>query len=56
MVNEGGKAIWRNVELGMMGREFVEVVSGLAEGDAIVIAGEAQAKKLQPGRRVVIAR
>jgi hypothetical protein len=55
MVNEGGKAMWRNVELGMMGREFVEVANGLAEGDTIVIAGEAQAKKLQPGRRVVKA-
>jgi HlyD family secretion protein len=55
MVKEDSKAIWRNIELGMMGREFVEVVSGLAEGDAIVIAGEAQAKKLQPGRRVVKA-
>jgi len=56
MVNEGGKAAWRNVELGLMGRESVEVTNGLAEDDAIVIAGEAQAKKLQPGRRVVIAR
>lgn len=56
MVNEGGKATWRNVELGIAGREFVEVTNGLAEDDAIVIAGEAQVKKLQPGRRVVTAR
>jgi RND family efflux transporter MFP subunit len=56
MVNEAGKATWRNVELGMIGRETVEVTDGLAEDDAIVIAGEAQAKKLQPGRRVVMAR
>jgi len=56
MVKEGGKAIWRNLELGMMGRESVEVVNGLAEDDTIVIAGEAQAKKLQPGRRVLTAR
>ena len=56
MVNEGGKATWRNVELGIAGLEFVEVTNGLAEDDAIVIAGEAQAKKLQPGRRVVTAR
>jgi RND family efflux transporter MFP subunit len=56
MVNVAGKATWRNVELGIMGRESVEVANGLAESDAIVIAGEAQAKKLQPGRRVMTAR
>jgi RND family efflux transporter MFP subunit len=55
-VNEGGKAVWRNVELALTGRESVEVTNGLAEGDAIVIAGEAQAKKLRPARRVVTAR
>jgi HlyD family secretion protein len=56
MVAESGKANWRNVELGIAGREFVEVTNGLAEDDAMVIAGEAQAKRLQPGRRVVTAR
>ena len=38
-----------------MGREFVEVARGLAEGEALVLANETQAKKLQPGRRVVRA-
>jgi RND family efflux transporter MFP subunit len=56
MVSEGGKASWRNLELGMMGRDSVEVANGLVENDAVVMASEAQAKKLQPGRRVVIAR
>jgi HlyD family secretion protein len=56
LVEESGKAAWRNLELGMAGREFVEVANGLAEGDAVVLAGEAQAKKLQPGRRVRKAR
>ncbi len=56
MVDADGKANWRNVELGIMGRESVEVVNGLAEDDAIVMVGEAQAKKLQPGRRLVTAR
>jgi len=55
-VNENGKATWRTLELGVTGREFVEVVHGLAENDTVVVAGEAQAKKLQPGRRVVSAR
>jgi RND family efflux transporter MFP subunit len=56
MVNEGGKASWRNLELGMTGRDSVEVANGLAENEAVVMASEAQAKKLQPGRRVVMAR
>jgi HlyD family secretion protein len=56
LVNEGGKAAWRNLELGMTGRESVEVTNGLAENDTVIMASEAQAKKLQPGRRVVIAR
>jgi RND family efflux transporter MFP subunit len=56
MLDENGKAAWRNVELGMMGRESVEVTAGLAEGDAVIVAPEAQAKKLQPGRRVVTTR
>jgi len=56
MVNEGGKASWRNLELGMTGRDSVEVANGLAENDTVLMASEAQAKKLQPGRRVVIAR
>jgi HlyD family secretion protein len=56
MVNEGGKASWRNLELGMTGRDSVEVANGLAENDTVIMASEAQAKKLQPGRRVVMAR
>jgi len=53
MVNESGKAAWRELKLGVTGREFVEIVDGLAEKEAVLMAGEAQAKKLQPGRRVV---
>jgi len=56
LVSEGGKASWRNLELGMTGREFVEVTKGLAENDAVIMASEAEAKRLQPGRRVVIPR
>jgi len=55
-VNENGKARWRPLELGMAGREFIEVVRGLNENDTVIVAGEAQAKKLQPGRRVVSAK
>jgi len=54
-VNEDGKASWRALELGMTGREFTEVVGGLAENDTVIAAAESHAKKLQPGRRVVSA-
>lgn len=52
-VDENGKATWRNLELGMRGREFVEVTQGLAENDKIIVATEAEAKQLRPARRVV---
>ena len=52
-VDDNGKATWRNVELGMRGREIVEVIKGLAEKDKLVVATEAEAKQLRPGRRVV---
>jgi len=55
MVNESGRAGWRNLALGVTGGGFVEVTDGLAENDAVITAREADAKKLQPGRRVVIA-
>jgi len=55
-VNENGKANWRVLELGTAGREFAEVVRGLAENDTVIVPGEAHAKKLQPGRRVGSAR
>jgi HlyD family secretion protein len=55
-VSQSGKATWRNLEVGLIGGDFAEVVDGLVENDALIIAGEAQAKQLQSGRRVVIAK
>ena len=53
-VNVGGKANWRNLKLGITGGEFAEVESGIAAGDKIITAPDSEARKLQPGRRVVI--
>ena len=35
-----GRAVWRNLRLGMTGGEFVEVLSGLSNGDRVVVASE----------------
>lgn len=56
LVNDGGQARWRNLELGRVGRDATEVVNGLSENDFVILPSESQAKQLQPGRRVVTAR
>lgn len=56
LVNDGGKARWRNLELGWVGRDATEVVNGLTENDFVILPSESQAKQLQPGRRVVMVR
>jgi HlyD family secretion protein len=56
LVNDGGRARWRNLELGLVGRDATEVVNGLTENDSVILPNESQAKQLQPGRRVVTAR
>ena len=51
---EGGKAKWQGVGLGLSGREDVEVVEGLSDGDAIVFVTGPKAKSIMPGKRVVV--
>ena len=48
-----GRAVWRNLRLGMTGGEFVEVLSGLSNGDRVVVASEKEFLKIKTGRRVV---
>ncbi len=38
MVEEGGKARWRKVSIGLKGRDQVEVSDGLAEGQVVIAA------------------
>ncbi len=47
-----GLAIFRTVELGTEGEEFIEVVGGLAEGDQVITTG---ARALRDGDRVQLA-
>jgi len=52
MVDEAGKARWRDITLGIRGRELVEVASGLSPGDVVVSPPDARSGPLGDGRRV----
>lgn len=47
LLDEDGRARWRELTLGMRGRDAVEISSGLSPGDSILIAPD-----LREGRRV----
>jgi HlyD family secretion protein len=53
-VNEGGKAEWRGVTLGLRGRERVEVEQGLTAGEQVVKAASPK-QELTDGQRVKVA-
>ena len=37
-VIEGGKAVLREVKTGLEGEDYTEIVSGLSEGDAVIVS------------------
>ena len=49
-----GKAQWQDIKLGLRGQEDMEVVEGLAPGDAIIFVGGPKATPIAPGKRVTI--
>jgi HlyD family secretion protein len=51
-VSEGGKAAWRDVTLGLRGRETVEVTEGLSAGDKVIATAGPKQPALKPGQRV----
>lgn len=51
-VFEGGKAVWRPVEIGITGREYFEVLSGLAVGDSVVSGPFQLIRELSDGAAV----
>lgn len=52
MVDEGGRARWHDVVVGLSGREVVEVASGLVAGDVVVAPGTPSGGALRDGRRI----
>jgi HlyD family secretion protein len=53
-VAENGKAFWREVTLGLRGRETVEVAQGLSESERVVVPAEPKQPALKPGQRVSV--
>jgi HlyD family secretion protein len=51
-VDDGGKARYQEVGLGLKGRETVEVVRGLAIGQAVIAAADGDNSKLTDGRAI----
>jgi HlyD family secretion protein len=51
-VNEHGKARWRQVTLGLRGREAAEVTKGLSTGEQVVAPREAKQPPLTEGLRI----
>jgi len=52
MVNSGSKARWREITIGLRGRESVEVTSGLSPGDVVLSPASAASGPLRDGRRI----
>ena len=48
-VIEGGKAVLRRLETGLEGEDHIEVVSGLSEGDRVILSPN---EDIEDGTRV----
>ncbi len=51
-VDEGGKARYQQVDLGIKGRDTVEVAGGLKVGQVIIVAADGDNSKLTDGRAI----
>lgn len=54
LVNESGRARWREIAVGLRGREGVEILRGLAPGDVVVRPADGRAEPLRDGRSIAI--
>ena len=53
-VAAGGKAAWRDVTIGLRGRETVEVTQGISAGETVVAPTDPKQPPLKPGQRVAV--
>lgn len=53
-VDDSGNAAWRDVTLGLRGREMVEVMQGLSAGEKVVAPTDSKPSSLKPGQRVTV--
>jgi hypothetical protein len=51
-IADGGKAFWREVVLGLHGRDTVEVTQGLSAGEKVVALADPKQPPLKAGQRV----
>jgi HlyD family secretion protein len=51
-VNQRGRAKWREITLGMRGRDTVEVIQGLQAGDRVAAPSEGKQAPLADGQRI----
>lgn len=47
-----GKAVWREVTLGLRGREVVEITQGLSGGEKVAAIADAKQAALKPSQRI----
>ncbi len=52
MFDDGGRARWRKITLGLRGREFVEILEGLSVGDRVLNPTGPRGNRLREGRRI----
>jgi HlyD family secretion protein len=53
-IASGGKAVWREVTLGLRGGDTVEVTHGLAAGEKVLAPADPKQSPLQSGQRIVL--
>jgi HlyD family secretion protein len=51
-VAERGRAVWRDITLGLRGRDAVEVTDGLSAGERVAVAADPKQTPLKSGQRV----
>ncbi len=52
LVAERGRAVWRDVTLGLSGRDTVEVTDGLSAGERVAVPADPKQAPLKSGQRV----